>query len=155
MDMIEKLIFVAAIGGIGYLILSATRKQSDETIQPLLNSKKNITIDWLDEIAYEVLARKLKAEKSSLLASVSNNEHNILEQCREVLNSAQWAFIREEAGSQVKARLEMVFTDGTSSNTEIVKHWDDIPSSIRAEFLRTGSNNLSQEWVLHNIKEHK
>lgn len=153
MDMIEKLIFVAAIGGIGYLILSGTRKQSDEEIQSLLNPEKNITIDWLDEIAYEVLARKLKAEKSSLLASVSNNEHNVLKQCREVLNSAQWAFIREEAGSQVKARLEMIFTDGTSSNTEIVKHWDDIPSSIRAEFLRTGSNSLSQEWVMHNIKE--
>jgi len=152
MGMIDKLIIVAAIGGVAYLMLRGTRKQSEGAIQPILSQKMNPT-DWLDEVAYEVLARKLKIEKSSLIASISNNEHSVITKCREVINGAQWAFIREGDKSQVKARLEMAFTDGTSSKTEIQKHWDDIPSFVRAEFLKTGNHSLSKEWVLPNANK--
>lgn len=148
--MIDELLIVAAIGGLAYMAYRSTNKQSDESEQPLLCSGNNDDIDWLDEVAYEVLARKLKVEKSNFLASISKNGTDTLRRCKEVLDGAQWAFIREEQKNEIRARLEMTFTDGTSSKTEILKHWDDIPSSVRAEFLKSGSTSLSKEWVLPN-----
>jgi hypothetical protein len=157
---ILELLVVGTVIGVGYMMLKSPNRErnsfplpkssadSPQDGQRVRKVEKTEKIDWLDKLAYETLAKKLKRDKSELLEAVVQHDEPTLTQCAAILNEAQWAFIRGADKAHVNVRFEMTFQDGTASRTELNKHWDDIPASIRSEFLRTGNNNLSQRWVL-------
>jgi hypothetical protein len=102
---------------------------------------------WADARLAECLAGKLREPAEVILRAVRGaSGGDLAAAARAAVHSASLTFTRPRGSHQVGVRLEVVFTDGSSSAVAAERSWDELPTAIRDEFLRSGSEAIIRPW---------
>ena len=106
---------------------------------------------WINKILAESLSKKLDASPSHIMRTLTKGEDTTLSQrIQQLIKSVELVFQRRSSLSTVEVFLNASFQDGTSLSINTEKAWDDLPSTIRTQFLKTNDTRITVPWNLHD-----
>ena len=95
------------------------------------------------------LSKKLDASPSHIMRTLTKGEDTALSQrIQHLIISVELVFQRRSSLSTVEVVLNANFKDGTSLSANTERAWDDLPSTIRKEFLKTNDTKITVPWNL-------
>ncbi|GEM_PF-6485401 len=140
--MLEKILYtvgtIAALG-VAYFIWRVIKSASE-------------LMDWVDKAPYTLIAKRLHISEETFFEQLRTNRAETLAKCATVFQAGTWHFTRKpDSASQIDAQVSLQFADGNTSSMQLTMHWDELPSIIRSEFIKTGEKSFSIKWVLPKI----
>lgn len=130
---------VAIIGSV--LLFKSIANQSDRQTKQALDA-------WIENLLADDLSQRLGLSAASIKAAVSGKgELSVLTKVRQTISSVDLLFARQSSAS-VQVACRASYQDGTSSSVTLSKDWDDLPSDVRAAFLKTNSKEIVVPWDL-------
>ena len=130
---------IAVLGGIFLIKILIDKTEADN---------RNNLDNFFDYVIAEALANKLQTTKAVILPIVQGSSNPELEQKIEnIVHSVRLLFKKRPQSSTVEVRLEIDYTDETSLATTVNKDWDEIPATVREQFLRTGNPEVCLPWA--------
>ena len=132
-------ISIVAVVGVGIGVYFLTKQSEAE-------NRKNID-SWFEERLAISLAEKLGIPSQEILQTFRGSANpTIIARIREIVNSARLTFTRLSSFNDIEIRLSLDYSNGTSFSVANNWKWDELPETIRSEFLRSGSNIVSRPW---------
>lgn len=102
---------------------------------------------WFEERLAISLAEKLDESTEVVLATLRGASNPIIaNKIREIIDSARLTFAREKSIDDVETRLNVDYMNGKSFSVATNWNWDELPGTIRSEFLRSDSKTVSLPW---------
>lgn len=119
----------------------------DHLIKETEKANRTDIDQWIDRQLAEVLARKLHQPVDVILQTLTGT-HNpeLVILINETVNSVTLTFTRQAGNLNVQVCLDVVCEDETSFRITTEQNWDNLPESIRAEFIRSGRNTTYRNW---------
>jgi hypothetical protein len=101
----------------------------------------------IDRELAEILARKLHQPVDVILQTLTGT-HNpeLVTLINETVNSVTLTFTRQTGNLDVQVCLNVICGDETSFTITTEQKWDNLPESIRSEFIRSGRNTTYRNW---------
>lgn len=132
-------ISIVAVVGVGIGVYFLTKQSEAE-------NRKNID-SWFEERLAISLAEKLGIPSQEILQTFRGSANpTIIARIREIVNSARLTFTKLSSFNDVEIRLSLDYSNGTSFAVAKNWKWDELPETIRYEFLRSGSNIVTRPW---------
>lgn len=102
---------------------------------------------WVDRELSEILARKLHQPADEVLQTLIRVPNpDLVALIKETVNSVALTFTRQTGNLSVQVRLDVICKDETSVTITAEYNWDNLPESIRSEFIRSGCNTTYRNW---------
>lgn len=102
---------------------------------------------WVDHELSQILARKLHQPVDEILQTITKIPNpNLVTLINETINSVSLTFIRQTGKLNIQVSLDVVCQDKTSFTITTEQNWDNLPESIRSEFIRSGQNTTYRSW---------
>lgn len=113
------------------------------------NTETQAEIDtWVNQRLAEALSRKLNQPVQVVSVALKDPTVSPLaEQIEQIVQSVTLTFQRLSA-SKFRIQLDLLYRSDTAFFTTIEKEWDDLPATVRKEFLQTGSQTVRQTWSI-------
>ncbi|NEP77868.1 MAG: hypothetical protein F6K17_34995 [Okeania sp. SIO3C4] len=141
MDNIKiALLSISGIIGLGSGAFYFLSKQNET------ETRSNID-RWFEEKLAISLAEKLDESTTEVLATLQGVSNPIItDKIREIIDSARLNFTREKSIDDIKISLNVDYINGKSFSVATNWNWDELPQTIRSEFIKSDSNILSRPW---------
>ncbi|MBF2090583.1 MAG: hypothetical protein IGR80_09150 [Synechococcales cyanobacterium K44_A2020_017] len=111
---------------------------------------------WVDHLLAESLSKKLSISSSSVMKILNGSaDIEIAQEVSNLVRNAELVFQRQSSESIIKVSFSARYKDGTSLSATRERSWDDLPSSIRREFLKSGSREIKVPWHLPLVDTQK
>jgi hypothetical protein len=144
-----KIINLLGFGITGTVLLVVGGLFIKEIIDKNETQVKNDLDEWVDRLLAESLSRKLDYSPSYIFRTLTRGEDTQLtRRITELIESVELVFQRSSSLSTVEVFLNARFQDGTSFSANIQRAWDDLPFTIRKEFLRSNDTSITVPWNL-------
>ncbi|GGA18106.1 hypothetical protein [Okeania sp. KiyG1] len=132
-------ISIVAVVAVGIGIYFLTKQSETE-------NRRNID-RWFEERLAISLAEKLGKSSQKILQTIRGSGNpTIIARIREIVNSARLTFTKLSSFNDVEIRLSVDYSNGTSFAVSKNWKWDELPETIRSEFLRSSSNLVTRPW---------
>lgn len=134
-------IFVAGIIAAGGFVLF------DRWIRETETANRSGIDDWIDNKLSDALADKLRQPAESILQALRGTPTSeVVKLIDNTVQSVTLSFTRLSGHLSIEIRLDVAYKDGTLFSTIAQQDWDNLPESVRAEFLRSGGNTACRVW---------
>jgi hypothetical protein len=134
-------IVIAGIVGTGVIMLF------DRLIKEAERANRTDIDQWIDRELAEILARKLHQPVENILETLTETPNpELVTLINETVNSVTLTFTRQTGNLDVQVCLDLVCEDETSFRITTEQNWDNLPESIRSEFIRSGRNTTYRNW---------
>lgn len=111
-----------------------------------IENRRNID-KWFEERLATSLAEKLEESTEEVLATLQGVSNPIItDKIREIIDSARLTFTREKSINDIEISLNVDYFNGKSFSIVTNWNWDELPQTIRAEFIRNDSKSVSIPW---------
>jgi len=111
-----------------------------------IENRRNID-KWFEERLATSLAEKLEESTEEVLATLQGVSNPIItDKIREIIDSARLTFTREKSINDIEISLNVDYFNGKSFSIVTNWNWDELPQTIRAEFIRNDSKSASIPW---------
>jgi hypothetical protein len=111
-----------------------------------IENRRNID-EWFEERLATSLAEKLEESTEEVLATLQGVSNPIItDKIREIIDSARLTFTREKSINDIEISLDVDYFNGKSFSIVTNWNWDELPQTIRAEFIRNDSKSVSIPW---------
>lgn len=131
---------------IGGLLLKDITEKNAAQIDQELN-------EWVERLLSESLSNKLDASPSFILQTLKNGDnYELIQEIQQSLKSVNLIFQKKSSLTDVEVVLKVLYQDGTFLSAQSERNWDDLPSTIRKEFLQTNEKSITVPWDLPLIK---
>ena len=111
-----------------------------------IENRRNID-KWFEERLATSLAEKLEESTEEVLATLQGVSNPIItDKIREIIDSARLTFTREKSINDIEISLDVDCFNGKSFSIVTNWNWDELPQTIRAEFIRNDSKSVSIPW---------
>ena len=111
-----------------------------------IENRRNID-EWFEERLATSLAEKLEESTEEVLATLQGLSNPIItDKIREIIDSARLTFTREKSINDIEISLDVDYFNGKSFSIVTNWNWDELPQTIRAEFIRNDSKSVSIPW---------
>lgn len=111
-----------------------------------IENRRNID-KWFEERLATSLAEKLEESTEEVLATLQGVSNPIItDKIREIIDSARLTFTREKSINDIEISLNVDCFNGKSFSIVTNWNWDELPQTIRAEFIRNDSKSASIPW---------
>ena len=111
-----------------------------------IENRRNID-KWFEERLAISLAEKLEESTEEVLATLQGVSNPIItDKIREIIDSARLTFTREKSINDIEISLNVDYFNGKSFSIVTNWNWDELPQTIRAEFIRNDSKSASIPW---------
>ncbi len=111
-----------------------------------IENRRNID-KWFEERLATSLAEKLEESTEEVLATLQGLSNPIItDKIREIIDSARLTFTREKSINDIEISLNVDCFNGKSFSIVTNWNWDELPQTIRAEFIRNDSKSVSIPW---------
>lgn len=111
-----------------------------------IENRRNID-EWFEERLATSLAEKLEESTEEVLATLQGVSNPIItDKIREIIDSARLTFTREKSINDIEISLNVDCFNGKSFSIVTNWNWDELPQTIRAEFIRNDSKSVSIPW---------
>ena len=111
-----------------------------------IENRRNID-KWFEERLATSLAEKLEESTEEVLATLQGVSNPIItDKIREIIDSARLTFTREKSINDIEISLDVDYFNGKSFSIVTNWNWDELPQTIRAEFIRNDSKSVSIPW---------
>lgn len=111
-----------------------------------IENRRNID-EWFEERLATSLAEKLEESTEEVLATLQGVSNPIItDKIREIIDSARLTFTREKSINDIEISLNVDCFNGKSFSIVTNWNWDELPQTIRAEFIRNDSKSASIPW---------
>lgn len=111
-----------------------------------IENRRNID-EWFEERLATSLAEKLEESTEEVLATLQGLSNPIItDKIREIIDSARLTFTREKSINDIEISLNVDCFNGKSFSIVTNWNWDELPQTIRAEFIRNDSKSASIPW---------
>ena len=111
-----------------------------------IENRRNID-KWFEERLATSLAEKLEESTEEVLATLQGLSNPIItDKIREIIDSARLTFTREKSINDIEISLNVDYFNGKSFSIVTNWNWDELPQTIRAEFIRNDSKSVSIPW---------
>jgi hypothetical protein len=111
-----------------------------------IENRRNID-KWFEERLATSLAEKLEESTEEVLATLQGLSNPIItDKIREIIDSARLTFTREKSINDIEISLNVDCFNGKSFSIVTNWNWDELPQTIRAEFIRNDSKSASIPW---------
>lgn len=108
---------------------------------------------WVDREISKILARKFLQPVDNVLKTLTEKPNpELVSLINKTVNSVTLNFTRQTGNLNVQVRLDIICKDETSVTITTEHRWDNLPESIRSEFIRSGCNTTSRNWDFPWIK---
>jgi len=113
------------------------------------DSETQVEIDtWVNQMLAEALGRKLNQPAQVIGDALEKSSASPLaEQIEQTVQSVTVTFQRLSS-SKFQIQLALLYKDDTAFSTAIEKEWDDLPATVRKEFLQTGNQTVHRTWSM-------
>jgi hypothetical protein len=112
--------------------------------------------DWVDKLLADSLGRKLSVSPSLVMKSLhSPDDNGLIRDISSLLGDVELIFKRQLSGSSIRITISAQYTDGTSFSANMDSQWDNLPSTLRREFLASGSREIRVPWHLSLVETQK
>ncbi|NEQ72555.1 MAG: hypothetical protein F6K23_05405 [Okeania sp. SIO2C9] len=102
---------------------------------------------WFEERLAISLAEKLGESTEEVLVTLQGASNPIIaDKIREIMDSAKLIFTREKSIDDVEIRLNVDYVNGKSFSVATNWNWDELPGTIRSEFIKSDSKTVSFPW---------
>ncbi|MDJ0553563.1 MAG: hypothetical protein QNJ68_03805 [Microcoleaceae cyanobacterium MO_207.B10] len=141
MDNIKiALLSISGILGLGSGVFYFLSKQNET------ETRTNIDRCFEERLAIS-LAEKLDQSTEEILTTLRGASNPIIaDKIREIIDSARLTFTRKKSIDDVEIRLNVDYINGKSFSVATNWNWDELPQTIRSEFLRSDSKTVSLPW---------
>jgi len=103
---------------------------------------------WVNQRLAEALSRKLNQPIQIVGDALKNPIASPLaEQIEQIVQSATLTFQRLSS-SKFQIRLDLSYRSDTAFSTAIEREWEDLPATVREEFLQTGHQIVYRTWCI-------
>lgn len=93
------------------------------------------------------LAEKLDESTEEVLATLRGASNPIItDKIRQIIDSARLNFTRGKSINDIEIRLNLDYANGKSFSVATNWNWDELPGTIRSEFIKSGNNTVSRPW---------
>lgn len=104
---------------------------------------------WVDKLLAESLSKKLDYSPSYIFQTLTRGEDiELTRKIKNLIQSVELVFQSGSSLSTVNVFLNALFQDGTSFSANKQSSWDDLPFTIRKEFLKTNDTSITVPWNL-------
>ena len=111
-----------------------------------IENRRNID-KWFEERLATSLAEKLEESTEEVLATLQGLSNPIItDKIREIIDSARLTLTREKSINDIEISLNVDCFNGKSFSIVTNWNWDELPQTIRAEFIRNDSKSVSIPW---------
>ena len=119
----------------------------DRLIKEAEKANRTDIDQWVDRELAEILARKLHQPVEKILQTLTESSNpELVTLINETVNSVTLTFTRQTGNLNVQVRLDVICEDETSLTITTEQNWDNLPESIRSEFIRSGRNTTYRNW---------
>lgn len=119
----------------------------DRLIKEAEKANRTDIDQWIDRQLAEILARKLHQPVEKILQTLTESSNpELVTLINETVNSVTLTFTRQAGNLNIQVCLDVVCEDETSFRIAAEQNWDNLPESIRSEFLRSGRNTTYRNW---------
>ncbi|HAA28563.1 MAG TPA: hypothetical protein DCE56_13855 [Cyanobacteria bacterium UBA8553] len=102
---------------------------------------------WVNQRLAEALSRKLNQPAQVVGDALKKPSASPLaEQIEQIVQSVTVTFQRLSS-SKFQIQLNLLYKDDTAFSTAIEKEWDDLPATVRKEFLQTEHQTVRRTWI--------
>lgn len=104
---------------------------------------------WVNQRMTEALSRKLN-QPAQVIGDVLKNPSSspLAQQIEQIVQSVTVTFQRLSS-SRFQIQLDLLYEESdTTFSTAIEKEWDDLPATVRKEFLQTGHQIVRRTWSI-------
>lgn len=102
---------------------------------------------WFQERLAISLAEKLAESTEEVLATLQGTSNPIItDKISEIIDSARLTFTRGKSINDIEISLNLDYANGKSFSVATNWNWDELPQTIRSEFLRSDSKTVSRPW---------
>ena len=109
-------------------------------------NRRNID-KWFEERLATSLAEKLEESTEEVLATLQGVSNPIItDKIREIIDSARLTFMREKSINDIEISLNVDYINGKSFSVATNWNWDELPQTIRSEFIRNDSKTVILPW---------
>ena len=116
-------------------------------VQTTETENRNVLDNWVDSNLAQTLAKRLQKPTEMILRVLHGTpEPGLIAAIDAQINSVNLSFNRSLPNRNVEVRLTVAFEDGTSFSAVTQRNWDQLPDSIREEFLRGGEKSTHRPW---------
>jgi hypothetical protein len=148
---IETWVWVALKAATAIAIVSAAAFWLRQTAIQTEHSNQQEIDQWVDENLADALSQKLNRSRSQLLTALHQPDHPINREIQQIVQSIDLRFSKESA-AQVAMKLSILYRDGSRFSTTTDIAWDSLPSPIRKDFLKTGTQSVQIPWEFTTVK---
>lgn len=102
---------------------------------------------WVNQRLTEALSRKFNQPAQVVGDALKNPSSSPLaQQIEQIVQSVTVTFQRLSS-SKFQIQLDLLYKESdTTFSTAIEKEWDDLPATVRKEFLQTGNQTVCRDW---------
>lgn len=115
-------------------------------IQKGESQNRDLIDKWVEDVLSNALSRKLNRPVSAIREALGDKyDAGLIVLINETVRSVSLLFSRI-SGHKIETRLNLLYKDGTSFAATTEFDWDQMPETIRAEFLREGKADTTRDW---------
>lgn len=102
---------------------------------------------WVDRTLAEAFGARLREPPARVLSVLNGApDPELVRQIKEAVSSVTLTFARNGAAGRVSLGLDVLYSDGGTFARRVEQAWDELPESIRSEFLRRGGPTVERQW---------
>ena len=104
---------------------------------------------WVNQRLVDALSRKLNQPAQVIGDALKNPSSSPLaDHIGQIVQSVTVTFQRLSS-SKFKMQVDLLYKESdTTFSTAIEKEWDDLPATVRKEFLQTGNQTVRRAWKM-------
>lgn len=102
---------------------------------------------WVDRTLAEAFGARLREPPARVLRVLNGApDPELVRQIKEAVSSVTLTFSRNGAAGRVSLGLDVLYRDGDTFARRVEHAWDEVPESVRSEFLRRGGQTVERQW---------
>lgn len=102
---------------------------------------------WVNGTLAEAFGARLREPPARILRALNGApDPELVRQIKEAVSSVTLTFSRNGAAGRVSLGLDVRYRDGDTFARRVEHAWDELPESVRSEFLRRGGQTVERLW---------
>lgn len=102
---------------------------------------------WVDRTLAEALGARLRRPPELILRTLGGApDPELARLIKDAVSSVTLTFTRNGEAGRVSLGLDVLYKDGDTFARRVERGWEELPESVRSEFLRRGGRTVERQW---------
>lgn len=135
----------------GWIVLGACVVAGVGVLMRLVNSveaaNRADTERWVDGTLAEAFGERLRQPPARVLRALGGSpDPELVRRIKDAVRSVTLTFSRNGEPGRVSLGIDVLYKDGDAFARRTEREWDELPESVRSEFLRGGGGTVERQW---------